>query len=169
VPSSATRYAQHRDATLAWTTFGEGPTDLLFLAGIVSHVEHVWDDPGMASFLRRLGSFARVVLMDRRGTGLSDPLDGSLTLDDEVGDITAVLDAAGSECAVLFGYLTGGPLAIKVAAERPGRVAALANPGEILASGTVYGTVVGAGVRFKDRGTHALRDVPGRWPLFGVL
>jgi pimeloyl-ACP methyl ester carboxylesterase len=63
--------------------------------------------------------------MDRRGSGLSDPLDGSLTLDAEVDDVIAVLDAVGSECAVLLGYLTGGPLAIKVAAERPERVRAL--------------------------------------------
>jgi class 3 adenylate cyclase len=120
-----TQYAQSGDATLAWTSLGEGPTDLLFLPGIVSHVEHVRDDPAMASFLGRLGSFARVVLMDRRGSGLSDPIDGSLTLEDEVADVLAVLDAAGSESAVLFGYLTGGPLAIRVAAEHPDRVRAL--------------------------------------------
>ena len=120
-----TRYAQRGEATLAWTAAGEGHTDLLFLPGILSHVEHVWDDPGMANFLDRLGSFARVILMDRRGTGLSDPLDGALPLEDEVDDVIAVLDAAGSDCAVLFGYLTGGSLAIKVAAERPARVRAL--------------------------------------------
>ena len=73
-----TRYAQNGEASLAWTTVGEGPTDLLFLPGIISHVEHVWDDPGMAGFLERLCAFARVILMDRRGTGLSDPLDGAL-------------------------------------------------------------------------------------------
>jgi class 3 adenylate cyclase len=120
-----TRYAQRDETTLAWSTVGDGPTDLLFLPGIISHVEHVWDDPGMASFLERLCSFARVILMDRRGSGLSDPLDGTLTLEDEVDDVIAVMDAAGSECAVLLGYLTGGPLAIKVAAERPERVRAL--------------------------------------------
>src|SRR4051794_12077539 len=98
---------------------------MLFLPGIISHVEHVWDDPGMASFLERLCSFSRVILMDRRGSGLSDPLDGSLPLEEEVDDVIAVMDAAGSECAVLLGYLTGGPLAIKVAAGRPERVRAL--------------------------------------------
>src|SRR3954467_10255372 len=79
----------------------------------------------MASFLERLCSFARVILMDRRGSGLSDPLDGALPLEDEVDDVIAVMDAASSECAVLLGYLTGGPLAIKVAAEGPERVRAL--------------------------------------------
>jgi class 3 adenylate cyclase/alpha-beta hydrolase superfamily lysophospholipase len=120
-----TRYAQQGETTLAWTAVGDGPTDLLFLPGIISHIEHVWDDPGMAGFLERLSSFARVILMDRRGSGLSDPLDGALELEDEVDDVIAVLDAAESECAVLLGYLTGGPLAIKVAAERPERVRAL--------------------------------------------
>jgi class 3 adenylate cyclase/alpha-beta hydrolase superfamily lysophospholipase len=120
-----TRYARNGETTLAWTTVGEGRTDLLFLPGIISHVEHVWDDPGMAGFLERLASFARVILMDRRGSGLSDPLDGSVTLESEVDDVIAVLDAVGSDCAVLLGYLTGGPLAIKVAAERPERVRAL--------------------------------------------
>lgn len=125
MPTTETRYAQRGETTLAWTTVGEGRTDLLFLPGIISHVEHVWDDPGMATFLERLASFARVILMDRRGSGLSDPLDGALALEDEVDDVIAVLDAADSECAVLLGYLTGGPLAIKVAAERPERVRAL--------------------------------------------
>ena len=120
-----THYARRGDTTLAWTAVGDGPSDLLFLPGIISHIEHVWDDPGMAAFLERLCSFARVILMDRRGSGLSDPLDGALALEDEVDDVIAVMDAAKSECAVLLGYLTGGPLAIKVAAERPERVRAL--------------------------------------------
>ena len=122
---SETRYAQNGDASLAWTTIGEGRLDLLFLPGIISHVEHVRDDPGMAGFLERLSSFARVILMDRRGSGLSDPLQGALSLETEVEDVLAVMDAAGSATAVLLGYLTGGPLAIKVAAERPARVRAL--------------------------------------------
>ena len=122
---SETRYAQNGDASLAWTTIGEGRLDLLFLPGIISHVEHVRDDPGMAGFLERLSSFARVILMDRRGSGLSDPLQGALSLETEVEDVLAVMDAAGSANAVLLGYLTGGPLAIKVAAERPARVRAL--------------------------------------------
>jgi class 3 adenylate cyclase len=120
-----THYARNGDVTLAWTAIGEGPADILFLPGIISHVEHVWEDPGMANFLTRLSSLARVILMDRRGNGLSDPLEGALALEDEVDDVIAVLDAVDSECAVLLGYLTGGPLAIKVAAERPERVRAL--------------------------------------------
>jgi pimeloyl-ACP methyl ester carboxylesterase len=120
-----TRYAQNGETTLAWTSIGEGTTDILFLPGIISHVEHLLEEPGTAGFFERLASFGRVILMDRRGSGLSDPLDGSLTLADEVGDVIAVLDAVGSECAVLLGYLTGGPLAIKVGAERPERVRAL--------------------------------------------
>jgi class 3 adenylate cyclase len=122
---TVTRYAANGETTLAWTALGEGPTAILFLPGIISHVEHVWEDPGMANFLTRLASLGRVILMDRRGSGLSDPLDGSLALEDEVDDVIAVLDAAKSQSAVLLGYLTGGPLAVKVAAQRPERVRAL--------------------------------------------
>ncbi|MEA2248898.1 MAG: hypothetical protein QOH46_3427 [Solirubrobacteraceae bacterium] len=120
-----TRYARNGATTIAWTAVGKGPADLLFLPGVISHVEHMWADPGMAGFFERLSSLGRVILMDRRGSGLSDPLNGSLSLDDEVDDVIAVLDAADSECAVLVGYLTGGPLAIKVGAQRPERVRAL--------------------------------------------
>jgi class 3 adenylate cyclase len=120
-----TRYARNGDTTLAWTAVGHGPADLLFLPGVISHVEHMWADPGMAAFFDRLSSLGRVIFMDRRGSGLSDALDGSLAFDDEVGDVIAVLDAAESECAVLVGYLTGGPVAIKVGAQRPERVRAL--------------------------------------------
>jgi class 3 adenylate cyclase/alpha-beta hydrolase superfamily lysophospholipase len=120
-----TRYARNGDTTIAWTAIGDGPGDLLFVPGVISHVEHMWADPGMAGFFERLSSLGRVILMDRRGSGLSDPLDGSLSLDDEVDDVIAVLDAAGSESAVLVGYLTGAPLAITVGAQRPERVRAL--------------------------------------------
>jgi class 3 adenylate cyclase len=120
-----TRYARNGETTIAWTTVGRGPTDLVFLPGVISHVEHIWADPGMAGLFERLSSLGRLILMDRRGSGLSDPSDGSMTLDDEVHDVIAVMDAAESECAVLVGYLTGGPLAIKVATHRPERVRAL--------------------------------------------
>src|SRR6476659_5120807 len=76
---------------------GEGALDLVFIPGFVSHVEHFWDEPGLAAFFERLGRFARVIVMDRRGCGLSDPRAPGLTLDDEARDVLAVLDAAGRE------------------------------------------------------------------------
>ena len=120
-----TRYARNGDATIAWTAAGAAPTDLLFIPGFISHVEHVWEQPGLAGFFERLMAFVRLVVMDRRGCGLSDPRTEALDLDEEAGDVLAVLDAAGSERTVLMGYTTGGPLAITAAALAPERVQAI--------------------------------------------
>jgi class 3 adenylate cyclase len=120
-----TRYARNGRTTLAWSATGEGQLDLLFIPGFISHVEYAWEEPSLAAFFDRLASFSRLILMDRRGTGLSDRLDGSLTLQDEAEDVAAVLDAAGSERAVLLGYTSGAPLAITFAERRPERVRAL--------------------------------------------
>src|SRR4051812_4335567 len=110
------QYARNGDATIAWSSVGDGNLDILFVPGLISHVEHIWDEPGLASFFARMGSYARVIVLDRRGIGLSDPRTARMTLEDEVGDVLAVLDAAGSERAALMGHTTGGPLAIKAAA-----------------------------------------------------
>jgi len=110
-----TRYARNGDTTIAWTVTGAGSIDLLFVAGFVSHVEHFWEEPGLAAFFERLGRFARVIVMDRRGCGLSDPRPPGLELDEEARDVLAVLDAAGSERAVLMGYTSGGAIAVRTA------------------------------------------------------
>jgi class 3 adenylate cyclase len=120
-----TRYARNGDATIAWTAAGAAPTDLLFIPGFISHVEHLWEQPGLAGFFERLMGFTRLLIMDRRGCGLSDPRTAALELEDEARDVLAVLDAAGSERAVLMGYTTGGPLAITTAALAPERVQAV--------------------------------------------
>jgi class 3 adenylate cyclase len=120
-----TRYARNDGATLAWTAVGDAPIDLLFVPGFISHVEHLWEQPGLAGFFERLTGFVRFVVMDRRGCGLSDPRSEAISLDDEVGDVLAVLDAAGSERAVVMGYTSGGLLAIATAALAPERVQAL--------------------------------------------
>jgi class 3 adenylate cyclase len=120
-----TRYARHGDATIAWTVAGDAPTDLLFVPGFISHVEHIWEQPGLAGFFERLMGFSRVLLMDRRGCGLSDSRPDALSLEQEARDVLAVLDAAGSERAVLMGYTSGGLLAITVAALAPERVQAV--------------------------------------------
>src|SRR6476620_3541105 len=104
---------------------GEGALDLVFIPGFVSHVEHFWEEPGLAAFFERLSRFARVIVMDRRGCGLSDPRAPGLTLDDEARDVLAVLDAAGSERAVLFGFTMGGAVAVRAATLAPERVQAL--------------------------------------------
>ena len=123
--ASETRYARNDDVTLAWMATGEGALDLVFIPGFVSHVEHFWEEPGLAAFFERLARFARVIVMDRRGCGLSDPRAPGLTLDDEARDVLAVLDAAGSDRAVLFGFTMGGAVAVRAATLAPERAQAL--------------------------------------------
>ncbi len=128
--SPATRYVCNGDVNIAHQVHGDGPIDLLFVSAFISHVEHVWEDPGLARFLTRLTGFARVILMDRRGTGLSD--DGPLGVEHEIADVLAVLDVAGSERAAVLSYTAGGPLAAMLAARHPERVTALILYGCIL-------------------------------------
>lgn len=119
------QYAHCGDATLAYRVLGEGETDLVFVPGILSHVEIVFDEPGMARFFERLGSFARVIVYDRRGTGMSDQLPDGFTLEQDAADIAAVLDAVGSPRAAVLGYTGGGALAARFAAMYPERCQAL--------------------------------------------
>jgi pimeloyl-ACP methyl ester carboxylesterase len=79
-----TRYARRDGAAIAYQTHGEGPVDLVFLAGVISHIEHLWEDPALARLFDRQAEFSRLILMDRRGTGLSDPLSGPLVPEEEV-------------------------------------------------------------------------------------
>jgi class 3 adenylate cyclase/alpha-beta hydrolase superfamily lysophospholipase len=120
-----TRYARNGDVTIAWTAVGDAPLDLMFVPGFVSHVEHLWDEPGLAGFFERMTAFARVIVLDRRGCGLSDRRVGPIRAEDEARDLLAVLDAAGSERAVLMAYTMGGAPAIATAALAPERVQAL--------------------------------------------
>ncbi|HTW43203.1 MAG TPA: adenylate/guanylate cyclase domain-containing protein [Solirubrobacteraceae bacterium] len=121
----STRYTRSDDASIAYQIVGDGPLDLLFLPGWISQVEQMWELAALRRFLERLASFGRVILFDRRGTGLSERLVGSHSLAQEVRDAIAVLDAAGSERAALFTYLLGGLVGTLLAAEHPERVGAL--------------------------------------------
>ena len=120
---TTTRYACNGDVNLAYQVHGDGPIDLLLVISFISHVEHVWENPGFARFLTRLMQFSRLIIWDRRGSGLSDH--GPLGVEHEIGDINAVLDAAQSTRPAVFGYNAGGPLAALHAARFPDRVAAL--------------------------------------------
>lgn len=117
----AVAWARNGDTSIAWRAFGEGPLHLVFLTGFISHLEVILEEPGVRRFFERLAQSARVILCDRRGTGLSDRPVDPWTLADEVGDIEAVLDAAGADRAVLLGYAPGGQLAIEFATARPER------------------------------------------------
>jgi class 3 adenylate cyclase len=120
-----THWARNGGVNIAYKVLGDGPMDLVFLTGLVSHIEVMLEEPGLRRWFERLGRISRVVLVDRRGSGLSDPLTGPLTLEEEVGDVAAVLDAVGSDRAVLQAYASGGPLAIAFGCLHPERTLAL--------------------------------------------
>jgi pimeloyl-ACP methyl ester carboxylesterase len=110
---------------IAYQVFGEGDLDLVVVPGFTSHVELVWEHPPARRFLEGLGSFARVITFDRRGSGLSDPVDGAPTLEQRMDDVRAIMDAAGVERAALLGISEGVPMSIVFAATYPDRVQAL--------------------------------------------
>jgi pimeloyl-ACP methyl ester carboxylesterase/DNA-binding CsgD family transcriptional regulator len=120
-----TRYAKSGEVSIAYQIIGEGPPDLVLVPGFVSHVEAAWQWPYLARFLNRLGSIARLITFDKRGTGLSDPMTRPPSLEERMDDIRAVMDATGCERAPLLGVSEGGALSIKFASEHPERVASL--------------------------------------------
>ena len=122
-----TRFAKAGDLHIAYQVLGEGPIDLLFVPGWVSNVELAWEEPHQASFLRRLSEFSRLILFDKRGTGLSDPVSvvRPPTLEDRMADMNAVLDAVGSESSAVFGFSEGGSTAALFGATYPLRTKAL--------------------------------------------
>jgi pimeloyl-ACP methyl ester carboxylesterase/DNA-binding winged helix-turn-helix (wHTH) protein len=131
-PPAATRpKTQYATSTggvnIAYQVIGEGPLDLVFVMGWVSHLEYSWQEPSFARFLTRLASFSRLILFDKRGTGLSDavPLSELPTLEQRVTDVQAVMDAVGSERAALLGVSEGGPMCGLFAATHPERTEAL--------------------------------------------
>jgi pimeloyl-ACP methyl ester carboxylesterase len=120
-----THYANGPGGNIAYQVVGDGPMDLVIVPGWFSHVDMLWGDPGWANFVGELTSFARVILYDKRGTGLSDPVDGVPTLESRVDDLGAVMDAARSHRAAMFGFSEGGPISMLFAATYPERVSAL--------------------------------------------
>lgn len=122
-----THYVLSGDANIAYQVVGGGDIDLVFVMGWVSHLEYFWEEPHFASFLNRLASFSRLILFDKRGTGLSDrvPLNQLPTLEQRMEDVHAVMDAVNSERAVLMGVSEGGPMCSLFAATYPERTSAL--------------------------------------------
>lgn len=120
-----TSYAPCGDLSLAYQVFGDGPVELVWAGSFASHVELYWTMPEFGSFMERLSTFCRILLFDKAGVGLSDPVGKIRTLDDRAGEIEAVMDATGFQRATLFGVSEGGPAAILFAATRPERTQAL--------------------------------------------
>jgi class 3 adenylate cyclase/pimeloyl-ACP methyl ester carboxylesterase len=123
--SPTTHYARSGDASIAYQVVGETGLDLLFLTGWITQIEQLWEAPANRRFLERLAEFSRLILFDSRGTGLSERVLETYTLEQEAQDALAVLDAAGSERAALFTYSLGGLVGAQLAADRPDRIGAL--------------------------------------------
>jgi pimeloyl-ACP methyl ester carboxylesterase/DNA-binding winged helix-turn-helix (wHTH) protein len=126
-PAREVRYARSGSVNIAYEVVGSGPIDLVFVMGWVSHLEYFWNEPSFARFLNRLASISRLIVFDKRGTGLSDPVPVAQlpTLEQRLDDVRAVMEAAGSERAVLLGVSEGGPLCSLFAATYPERTEAL--------------------------------------------
>lgn len=125
-PVPETRYVERPDGvSIAYQVVGEGPRDLLYVPGFISHLDLAWTEPRFASFIRRLAGFARVIMFDKPGTGLSDPITHIPTVEERAEDIGTVLDAAGSSRAVLMGFSEGVSSCVVYAATTPERVESL--------------------------------------------
>jgi serine/threonine protein kinase/class 3 adenylate cyclase len=120
-----TRYAWSGDISVAYQVIGDGPFDLVMIPGFVSHLEVAWEYPPYARFLRRLASFSRLIVFDKRGTGLSDRTASIASLEERTDDVRAVMDAVGSKRAAFFSVSEGGPMSILFAATYPERTIAL--------------------------------------------
>ena len=121
----ATRYARAGDTTVAYQVLGDGPVDVVYVPGWITHLEYRWQQPRAVQLLRRIASFSRLILFDKRGTGMSDRTQGYPTIDDRMDDVRAVMDAVKSERAVIFGASEGGSMSIVFAASHPDRTLAL--------------------------------------------
>src|SRR3954451_6243118 len=141
-----TRYTRARDGiSIAYQVVGEGERDIVFVPQTFSAVEALWEHPTVARFFERLGGLGRVILYDRRGTGMSDRTRGTASLEEQVDDVHAVMDVAGANRADLIAIMEGGPMAMLFAASAPERVRSL----------TLYAAFA--------RSTRA-RDYPSAWP-----
>ena len=118
------RYARSGEVHIAYRIFGSGPRDIVLIPGTLSHVELYWEHPTVVYLLKRLTSFARVIAFDKRGQGLSDRV-AEMTLEERIGDVRAVMDAAGSDHATVFGWSEGGSMSLMFAASYPERTSGL--------------------------------------------
>lgn len=160
VPAPQTRYAKSGDVNVAYQVLGEGPIDVVYVWGWLSHLDFQWTEPTVTSFLHRLASFARLIMFDKRGTGLSDPIAGTPTFEERMDDIRAVMDAVGSERAGLLGFSEGAALSALFAASHPERTTRL-----ILYDGFAVGSMV-EGVPVEQtlgEGARGVRATIDRW------
>jgi pimeloyl-ACP methyl ester carboxylesterase len=125
VDAPQVHYAKSGDVHIAYQVIGSGAVDLVFIPGLFSNLDHNWEEPGFAAFMRRLAAFSRLIVIDPRGTGLSDRAQRHPPMEEQVDDLLSVLDAAGSRSAAFFGFSQAGPIALLFAATHPERTRAL--------------------------------------------
>jgi class 3 adenylate cyclase/alpha-beta hydrolase superfamily lysophospholipase len=158
-----TQYVERDGISIAYQVLGDGPIDLLISPGFVSHLDLQWTDPGVSRFFMRLASFSRLIMYDKPGTGLSDPVVQLPTLEERVADIEAVLDAAGSERAALFGISEGGPTSVLLAAMRPQRITSLILYGTFAKHPMFRFAPSSDGVAPSEDGGKELADMLAHW------
>jgi len=158
-----TRYALSGDVHIAYQVTGDGPFDLVFVPGFVTHIDLQWKLPAFGDFLRALGSVARLIRFDKRGTGMSDPVSGAPSLETRMDDVRAVMDAAGCGRAAFYGLSEGAAMSILFAATYPERVAALVvrscSPRTMWAPDFPWGRTAGV---YEREVSQALRVYAGR-------
>lgn len=160
-----TRYTKVGGVHIAYQVFGNGSEDLVLVPGYMSNVDLWWDEPVVARFFEDLGRFCRVILFDKRGTGLSDPIDGAATLEDRMDDVRAVMDAVGSQRATIFGYSEGGAMSLLFAATHPERTRALVLAGSYACRGAKPDYPIGLDAEARNA---FLATVETRWGPFDI-
>jgi pimeloyl-ACP methyl ester carboxylesterase len=155
-----TRYANSGDLQIAYQVAGGGPLDVVLVSSYLSNIELFWELPSNARFLERLSSFSRLILFDRRGSGMSDGIAGATPLEEQIDDVQAVIDAVGSEQPVLISYLEGCGLTSLFAASHPDLVRALVlvSPQPRLVAGPGYEWAPSVEQRAADGARTATRD-----------
>jgi pimeloyl-ACP methyl ester carboxylesterase len=151
VSTPETRYAKSDGVNVAYQVVGDGPFDLVLAPGSLSHVEVGWRVPTFARLLKGLAEFSRLIVFDKRGTGMSDRLDESMTFEQRMDDIRAVMDATGSERAALMGISEGAPMSILFAATYPERATALVLYGGFAKETWAHGYPLGTPVEEYER------------------
>jgi pimeloyl-ACP methyl ester carboxylesterase len=160
------QYARSGELRIAYGVLGDGPVDFVFVPGFVSHLDNWWEFNASARFFRRIASFSRLIMFDKRGTGLSDPSEGVPTLEERIDDVRAVMDAVGSTSAFICGLSEGGPMSVLYSATYPDRTLGLiligANVRILEAPDWPYGVTRGELDSF-------LEDIDEHWGQGGLM
>jgi pimeloyl-ACP methyl ester carboxylesterase/DNA-binding winged helix-turn-helix (wHTH) protein len=155
--AASVKYARSGNVHIAYRIFGDGPRDIVMIPGTLSHLEFFWATPSNQHLLKRLTAFARVIVFDKRGQGLSDRVVAEQTLEERIDDVRAVMDAAGSKRAIIYGWSEGGPMSLMFAATYPERASAL----------VLYGTFASIKDRpwaaSREQWEEMLREWEARW------